>query len=336
MLEPRHPLSCVQRELRKRRPISLGAGDRRPELGQGGTTRAIHPRMETGGRAPWRTGARLRQAHVRRAVIFGTCAFSRDMGLQCDVLPPSKVTRKTICELIGHPSLLYLRRQTLRAPAVSLLRHFHPPGTEVSVMKTWTRTIIVGAALLAGCEGSIGTGAELRIGGQLRQRHRWQRGDGQHGRDGYRGQRNGRDHRHSPGRSDGVHAGHPADVAAPAPDARRIRQHDARSARARRAAVDDARAGHARQRRSARVGRLQGGRGCAGDAGHGQRHGARPRCSPARTDNATLHAQQFITTFGQKAFRRPLTRGRGRALPDPVHEPRDDHARAARSIRRCS
>ena len=52
---------------------------------------------------------------------------------------------------------------------------------------------------------------------------------------------------------------------------------------------------------------------------------AKAKVLPCTTDNATC-IQQFITAFGQKAFRRPLTTAEVTRFTEPVHEPRDADA----------
>src|SRR5262245_32479319 len=81
-------------------------------------------------------------------------SFLPDIRLQ--VCRPSTIINKNNyrCELIADFLLLHLRRQTVLAGASLLRVRKLPPRDEVSVMNTWTRTLLVGAALLAGCEGS--------------------------------------------------------------------------------------------------------------------------------------------------------------------------------------
>ena len=52
---------------------------------------------------------------------------------------------------------------------------------------------------------------------------------------------------------------------------------------------------------------------------------AKAKVLPCTTDNATC-INQFVTAFGQKAFRRPLTTAEVSKFHGPVHEPRDADA----------
>ena len=197
-------------------------------------------------------------------------------------------------------------------------------------MNSWAKTIIVGVALLAGCEGSIsgqnsaGSGASSGTGNSVGSGtgNSISSGTGNTTATGTRRLRHA-------GRSHGVHARHPGDVAAPAPHARRVRQDDARPAGHRHAAVQHAGARHAGQRRSARLGRVQGGGRFAGAAGAGQRH--------RQGEGAALHdGQRHLHQPVRDGVRAegvppPAHDGRGQQVHGAVHEPRD--ADADRDVR---
>ena len=62
--------------------------------------------------------------------------------------------KRVVCELKCSRLLLYLRLGCTACPTALFSRHFFHPEyrDEVSVMNSWAKTIIVGVALLAGCE----------------------------------------------------------------------------------------------------------------------------------------------------------------------------------------
>ena len=201
-------------------------------------------------------------------------------------------------------------------------------------MNTWAKTIIVGVALLAGCEGSIGgqkqqpgSGASSGTGNTTGSGtgNTISSGTGQHDRDRHGGSS-------TPVDPDGLHARDPGDVAAPAPDARRVRQDDARPARA----------STCSRRACSRPTRWAASISAPGTASRRPPTRWRRRCmanATAQGQGAPLHdattrpaSSSSSPRSGRRRSAARSRRPRSTQLHGAVHEPRDADADRDRSI----
>ena len=204
-------------------------------------------------------------------------------------------------------------------------------------MNTWKRTIIVGAALLAGCEGSIGTGKQSSGSGSSS-------GSGTAGSVGT-GNTVGTGTAGSgtagttvvppPVEPDGVHAGHPRDDAAAAADAR--------NTTTRRASCSGSTSQPSSMLAPDTLGsvdqRAWDGFQTAADSLATQvmaNATAQAKVLPCTAATATACMRDVHRRrSGSKAFRRPLTTAEVTPLHRPCTRTARRSPRAGRSIRRC-
>ncbi len=205
-------------------------------------------------------------------------------------------------------------------------------------MNTWTRTLVVGVALLAGCEGSIG-------------------GQNVNGSGAGTGSGTGNTSAAGTGNTVGTGSGNttgtgtagsgvvppPVDPTVCTPGVPATSQ----LPRLTRAEYDKttrdllgldvqplehAGARHARQRRPARLGWLQDGGRLARDAGAGD---ARGEGEGAAVHDRQRHLHPAVHhRVRAEGVPPPAHDGGGDAVPEPLHQPRDADRRAGRSIRR--
>ena len=212
-------------------------------------------------------------------------------------------------------------------------------------MYTWTRRLVVGAALLAGCTGKLsGTGRQhlhhrQRVsGGRVRAHHGRRRHRDRHQRlrrvvgDDQRRRRCG-----GGGQSDGLRGGNAGDLSAAAPAQLRIRQHGPQSPGGRHqhdAPLEHAGARLHRERGPANLGRVPNGRRFTRGSGHRQ-HDADRRAR--RTLHADVRERSFLrhpVHSDLRPARVPASADGRRALAvhGRLHQPR--HAHVDRKLQR--